>query len=367
MEKDKERIWQICKNLFSFFGVLFLFFIAIVLAGFFKPFVIAGIIALLVEPIIKFNMNKLKMSRKLSSIIVIFFTILIIVLVTAWGVMSLADTLGDFSKNIPSIATTVSTEITSFVNKLAEENEEYFTEETISTFISSMSSVITNLVGYLQTAISKVLQVIISVPKIIVSVVITILALVFFTKDRIFIIDIVEHHVPEKWLLKMHAIKKEFFSTLWNYIRVYGKILIITTLELLVSFFILNLIGFKIEHIILLSIAIGIIDILPILGVGTVLIPWIIWSFITGDIPFAIALLIVHLIIFTIRQFIEPKLVSDQFGIHPIVTLLAMYTGFKIIGFTGLIIGPLVLMILRCVFKDQIKAGIFKSIFEVDK
>ena len=367
MEQDKERLWRISKNIFGFVGVLLLFFIAIVLAGFFKPFVIAGIIALLVEPIIKFNMNKLKMSRKLSSIIVIFFTILIIVSVTIWGVVSLAQGLADFSKNIPEIVSSVSTEITEFVNRIAEDNKEYITEDMINTFLSSISSLVTNLGGYLQTGISKALQVILSVPRIIITVVITILALVFFTKDRIFIIDIVEHHVPEKWLLNIHAIKKEFFSTIGNYIRVYGKILLITTFELLIAFSILNLIGFEIDHIVWLSIIIGFIDILPVLGVGTVLIPWIIWSFITGNIAFGFALLVVHLTIFTIRQFMEPKLVSDQFGIHPIVTLLAMYTGFKIIGFTGLLIGPVVLMLLRCVFKEQIKVGIFKSIFEVEK
>ncbi len=367
MEQEKERLWRISKNIFSFVGVLVLFFIAIVLAGFFKPFVIAGIIALLVEPIIKFNMNKLKMSRKLSSIIVIFFTILIIVSVTIWGVVTLGEGLAEFSKNIPEIVSTVSTEITGFVNRLAEDNKEYITEDMINTFLTSMSSIVTNLGGYLQTAASKALQVILSVPKIIITVVITILALVFFTKDRIFIIDIVEHHVPEKWLLKIQSIKKEFFSTIGNYIRVYGKILLITTVELFIGFTILNLVGFEIEHIVWLSIIIGIIDILPVLGVGTVLIPWIIWSFITGNIGFSFALLVMHLTIFTIRQFMEPKLVSDQFGIHPIVTLIAMYTGFKIIGFTGLLVGPVVLMLLRCVYKDQIKTGIFKSLFEIEK
>lgn len=367
MEKDKERIWKIAKNILSFVGILVLFFVIIKLIGFFKPFFIAGIIAMLVEPIIKFNMNKLKMSRKLSSFIVIFVTIFIIFGVMVWGGMAIGQLLGNVSQNIPGAVTTVSTAITDFVNRVAEDNKEYITEDMINTFLNSMSSVVSNLGGYVQTGIGKALEFVLSVPKILVTTIITILAFVFFTKDRVFVIDIIEHHVPEKWLLKIQSIKKEFFSTIGNYIRVYGKILLITTCELLIGFTIINLIGFKIEHFILLSFLIGFIDILPVLGVGTVLIPWIVWTFIIGDIPFAIALLVLHLSIFIIRQFLEPKLVSDQFGVHPIVTLIAMYTGFKIIGFSGLLIGPIVLMILRCIFKDQIKVGIFKSLFDVEK
>ena len=65
-----------------------------------------------------------------------------------------------------------------------------------------------------------------------------------------------------------------------------------------------------------------------------------------------------------IRQIIEPKLVSNQLGVHPMITLLSMYAGFKFIGFSGLILGPFALMILRCVYAEQIKKGLFKSLIE---
>ena len=67
---------------------------------------------------------------------------------------------------------------------------------------------------------------------------------------------------------------------------------------------------------------------------------------------------------FCIRQFIEPKLVSNQFGIHPIITLMAMYAGFRFMGFGGLILGPIILMVLRCIFTPQIEKGLFKEIFD---
>lgn len=126
------------------------------------------------------------------------------------------------------------------------------------------------------------------------------------------------------------------------------------------------MIGFEVEYPFLFAIVIALIDILPVLGVGTILNPWALWHLALGNYGFAAAIFITYVIIFIVRQFIEPKLVSKQFGVHPIITLFAMYAGFKIAGFFGLILGPIGLMILKCVFEPQIEKGIFKDLFDED-
>ena len=65
-----------------------------------------------------------------------------------------------------------------------------------------------------------------------------------------------------------------------------------------------------------------------------------------------------------VRQFLEPRIVSKNIGIHPIFTLIAMYTGFKLIGIIGLIIGPIILIILKNIFANLIDKGIVKTIFD---
>ena len=65
-----------------------------------------------------------------------------------------------------------------------------------------------------------------------------------------------------------------------------------------------------------------------------------------------------------VRNLLEPKMVSKHIGIHPIFTLIAMYTGFKMIGVMGMILGPIVLLILKEIYSPMIEQGIFKSIFE---
>lgn len=211
---------------------------------------------------------------------------------------------------------------------------------------------------------TKLVGLLLSVPTMIINTVITILALIFFTKDRIYVIDMLEHHMPKAWIKKCVEVCKEVFSTIGGYIRVYAKILFITFVELYIAFTIINAIGFDIEYPLILAIFIAILDILPILGVGTVLIPWSLFMLVTGNWGFALALIITYGTIFCIRQFLEPKLVSKQFGIHPLITLFAMYAGYKSSGVFGLILGPIFLMVLRCIFAKQIEKGLFKDIFE---
>ena len=99
-------------------------------------------------------------------------------------------------------------------------------------------------------------------------------------------------------------------------------------------------------------------------GSGTVLIPWAICSGLNGNLNLGISLIIIYAIILITRQLIEPKIVSNKIGIHPIFTLIAMYTGFKFTGIIGLLIGPIILIVLKNIYENMIDDGIVKSILK---
>lgn len=105
-------------------------------------------------------------------------------------------------------------------------------------------------------------------------------------------------------------------------------------------------------------------DALPILGSGTVILPWAVICATQGNINLAIALVVLFVIISVVRQLLEPKVVSNEIGIHPIFTLVAMYTGYKIIGILGMLIGPIVIIILKAIFETLIDKGIVKTLFD---
>ena len=364
MDKDKVRMWNIFKKLLGFFGTLLALYIVLKFAIYFMPFLIAGILALCTEPIIKFNMNKLKMSRRMSSLIVVVCTVILIIAITVLGGTALISRLVEFSKTLPQMISDVSQNVKNTYDEMSESMQDYMPQETIDRIFESLTGVVSTLGTYMQNLASSALKIVASVPKIILNIIVTILAFVFFTKDRVKIISMINFHFPEKWVKKAVEIKNEFFATIISYLKIYSKIIVITTVELIIAFSILNWIGFNIPNVIKLSIIIAIIDILPVLGIGTVLLPWAVWCFISGNTGLGIALLLVYIILTIIRQLIEPRLVSDQLGIHPIITLLAMYAGYKMVGFTGLILGPLALVILRLVYAEQIKKGLIKSLIE---
>ena len=94
------------------------------------------------------------------------------------------------------------------------------------------------------------------------------------------------------------------------------------------------------------------------------MLPWAIISAVNGDLRLGIALFVLYVIILVVRQLLEPRIVGKNIGVHPIFTLIAMYTGFKISGIIGLIIGPIVLIILQNVFETMIDNGIVKTILD---
>lgn len=94
------------------------------------------------------------------------------------------------------------------------------------------------------------------------------------------------------------------------------------------------------------------------------MIPWAIIESINGNITLGIAILILWVVMTIIRNILEPKLVSKNIGIHPVFTLISMYTGYKLIGILGMIIGPIILIILKEIYEPLINKGVIRSIFD---
>lgn len=203
-----------------------------------------------------------------------------------------------------------------------------------------------------------------SIPTIAIYFVVTIMALYLICVDKVYILDQIEHHFPKRWVFKVGKHIKDLTQTLGGYLKAEATLILVSFIISLVGLYILKFAKFNIEFPLLMALFIGFVDALPILGSGTVMIPWAIISGLNGDLKLGIALIILLIIMSTVRQFLEPKLVSKHIGTHPIFTLIAMYTGFKFIGILGMLIGPIILIIIKNVFATLIDEGVVKSIFD---
>lgn len=223
-------------------------------------------------------------------------------------------------------------------------------------FLSFLTQSITNL-------LTGIVQNLTKIPVVGINIIITILATYFICTDKFYILDQIEHQVPKPWVKKIGKKVKKISSTLGGYLKAEITLIAITFMIVLIGLYIFKIIGFEIQYPLLVAFGIGFVDALPILGSGTILIPWAIISAINGNIKFGVALLLLYAITLLTKQLIEPKIVSEKIGIHPIFTLIAMYTGVRFMGLIGLLIGPIVLIILKNVYSNLIDDGILKSIF----
>ena len=136
-------------------------------------------------------------------------------------------------------------------------------------------------------------------------------------------------------------IKAYIVGTLFVVIRSYILIMSITFVELSIG---LSLIGIK--NVLLVSLFISVFDILPVLGVGGVLIPWATICLILGNVGMAASLAVLYVVIVIVRNILEPKIVGKQLGLHPIVTLSSMFAGVQLLGGIGLFGFPIALSLL---------------------
>ena len=132
--------------------------------------------------------------------------------------------------------------------------------------------------------------------------------------------------------------------------------------EVLVSLGVMGilLVGFLLirqPYAVLLALVLGILDFIPIIGSGTVMVPWGIALLALGHWERGLAMLAVWGVVCLFRRMVEPKIVGDQTGLHPLLSLFAIYVGMKIGGVLAMILAPVLLLMLRNLWR----AGMFHA------
>lgn len=347
---DLNRWSKVIKKLLYFLSLILIIYIVLKLAYFFMPFLIALIIANCIEPLIQCICKKTKLLRKTSAIITLLLIFAIIIGILTLSTLLIVSEASNLLKNFGEIGQAAGETLAHISNVLKLENIN-ISPEVKSLITNNTNDLINHILAYLKNFLSSILDLITAMPTFIIHLVITILATYFICTDRMAILDNLEQKVPKKWLRKANSQFKTIVQVLGKYLKAELILVLISFIIVTISLYIFKAVGMNIESPFLISLGIGFVDILPILGSGTVMLPWGIVTIISGDMKLGISILILLLIISLIRQFLEPRIVSYQLGMHPLYTLIAMYVGFKISGIIGLIIGPIILIIAQNFFR----------------
>ncbi len=305
------------------------------------PFVIGVIIALVFRKPIDLIHKKLHINRIVISILI---------LIVFYGTLGLLASMIGFkaftflSNLFYSLPSLYEKTVLPAIEKITDEAIGHFPgiEIYLEDFLNNISdSIIQFLTSASSTVVGSIARFAASLPTLLINFIFTIVSSFFFTIDYHRISRFLIHQFKGERREMILKLKDNGIGTLGKFIRAYSAIISITFLELSAGFWILG-----ITNPFLFGALVAIIDVMPILGTGAVLLPWANISLVIGNTKIGIGMLLLYVIITAVRQAIEPRIVGQQIGLHPILTLILMYVGAQLMGVLGLLILPIIATIL---------------------
>ncbi|MCM8901389.1 sporulation integral membrane protein YtvI [Caldicoprobacter algeriensis] len=311
------------------------------------PFVVALFVTFIIERPVSFLTTKLKLPRGAAvGIVLLFFTLVtggIVILIFS----ELVNEIWRLTREIPSAQV-----VKGYIDMLLGRVQNLYLSlpaELERTIRDSLGSVVGSISVFLQSLLNYLLDMVKLLPQLFLFIVISLVASFFMSRDREKISRFVYKQMPEGWRNKIRTVKEDLFAALVGFIKAQSILISVTFIELLIGY---SLIGVK--YVFSLALITAVVDALPVLGTGTILIPAAAINLIMGNVPKALAFIALYIVILIVRQFLEPKVVGQSLGLHPLVTLISIYVGLQLFGIIGLFLGPIIVAIIKALQKARI-------------
>lgn len=304
------------------------------------PFVLAIILAVLLTPIINFLQRKTKMNRGIAVGIVLILAILALSGVLAIIISQLTKEVyvlaADFSDSSWGID----------VNAIVKYIEDFYTSSILSNYVdhsviqNGLNSFGNTFTEWITDFLYKFADVLKATPIALFMLLVAAFATYYFCKDENMVVNFITKISPKKVETAAKDTYLNMIDVFLGYVRAQLILITITAIISIIGFVIL-----RTDYVIVMGLLVGFVDLLPILGPGAVFIPWTAYCFVTGDYFTGLGLLIIYIVASTVRYLIQPKLIADGIGLHPLATIASLYIGLELLGVWGLIFGPIVLVI----------------------
>ena len=347
---------KILCNLSIFIVTLFLVLFCLPkLLMFFMPFVVAWIISCIANPIVRFVERHLKLKRKMSMVFVVVLIIGgVVAALYGIGVWS-GRLLTNFIADLPGMWEHIRTEAQGMFQIMFELLDKLPGEGTaaLEEIISNSGDYVAEFVSGLSApTISAVGNIAKRVPDMIIFSIMCLLATYFFTVEREAINKRLRAIMPAGIISFWNLVRRCFVESIGGYFKAQFKIEIWVYLLIFIGLTIL-----KTDYAIIIALGIAVLDILPVFGTGAVLWPWALISLINGHYLNAVGLMVIWGVSQLLRQFIQPKLVGDTLGVHPIPTLFLLFAGYKLGGVVGMILAVPLGILAATLYRE----GVFKT------
>ena len=257
---------RVLKRISYVIFILLGLYIGLKLSIFYIPFLVAFIISLMIEPAIKFIMNKTKLTRRTSSIIIFILVLLIIVGTLSWLIITLFSEASSLLQGLNNYFDKAYIQFQNIISSL-NFDKIHLSNEILSVIENSTEDLLGTVSNWLKDALTGVLNFVTNIPSIAICIGIAVVALYFICVDKIYILDQIEYHLPKVWVRKLKIHLKDLIESLGGYLKAEATLILVSFIISLIGLYILEFAGFNIQYPLLMALFIGFVDALPILRI----------------------------------------------------------------------------------------------------
>nr|MCR5624867.1 AI-2E family transporter [Lachnospiraceae bacterium] len=350
MNTDKKTLHKriLANLLVSLIVLCLIVFVAPKIIVFCLPLIIAWLVACIAHPMIKFLESKIKIKRKLGTIVVIVLVITLLLMILYGIFYLLATEAMEFSKDISSFSVVLKESIDNFLT-IVNKHFSFLPDDLSSIYKGlSASTILSTIIGKPgSNTIKSFMSVSESVGDKFVLTILTIILTYFFAIEYENVTAFFKRNTPVEITKYLDMTKEIINKAIFGYFAAHFKIMFVIAVITVVPYYLLG-----VKHFILLAIVTGIVDFLPIFGTGTIMIPWGIYRLVQLDFKAAILLIGLYVVTIVVRQFLEPKLISDSVGISAFATVVFMLIGYRLDGMFGLLVSIPIGMIVVIFYRN---------------
>lgn len=311
------------------------------------PFVIGGFVSILLLPIVKW-FERRGLSRAAAVIIVLVSTGLTVFLLSSFVLIAVTREAVMWSQSVPAYFRLIQDWV---LDKVGTSQSVFgqlppavssSVQSTILHSITTAKEILTGLTMVIVRAVTHM-------PESMFLVVITVLTTYFILANRRRMYRSFLRVLPPGWEPKVQSVASDMLHALGGTIRVQLLLMLMSA--------VLGVAGlaiFRIHYAVILGLLFGLTGIIPILGSAILSVPWAVGALLIGDVSLALKVIVLQLAISLIRHLIEPKLLADSVGLDTLSTLFGLYVGMKLMGVTGLLLGPIILIGVKSLLRIRL-------------
>lgn len=310
----------------------------------FAPFIVALVLAALIDPIVELLSRRYRFKRGICASVCLLLVFVLLSVIIALVIVRIVSEVQDLYRALPIYNMNLEEILGRIIMQV-----KMVTEDLPDSVIEAVRRTQSTLYTGLERLLLSMTGVIMSLPRLSINVIVSFFAAFFISRDKREISDFLANLAPARWRERAKKAKAGLISAILRFIRAYLILISVTVIVSIIGFTVA-----QVRYAWLFGIIAGILDLIPLVGPGLLYVPLIIFHLAVSQFYQAIVIAVLMAVQFFVRKGMEPRVLGSNLGIHPLVVLVSMYLGFRLLGAVGMFVGPFFAVILKVMVTVEI-------------